>query len=240
MTMSIEEYRNMKMSQKEEWEANFNGKRCSIEALDSIIIKKKGFGPEKPTYTPDATDPGPYYDPQGIHLHIWKNKKQIQNFNGEQNPNVKCIQFTDDKPGYYCSICHLRNKSSIFKWVQSPEKCIDVPECLKKRRIDINECFEKLNVNDYISFPPREPVNTKLNTETPGCIKNWTTLMFKVLHSITFKKLEYKISNTKILYLWPWELTPYQRFKLNCPEYKNSNVFLNTIDKFTENYAYII
>lgn len=235
MTMSIEEYRNMKMSQKEEWEANFNGKRCSIEALDSIIIKKRGAGPEKPTYTYDATGPGPYYDPEGIHLHIWKNKKHIQNFTGEQNPNVKCLQFTDDKPGYYCAICHIRNKSSTFKWVQSPEKCIDIPECLKKHdKFTSADC-----ITNAIQFSPRNYSNPVSNVPPRG-IKNWTTLMFKVLHSITSKKLEYKISNTKVLYLWPWELTPYQRFKLNCPEYKKSNVFLNTMDKFTENYAYIV
>lgn len=238
MTMTIEEYRAMKLSAKEEWEANFNGKRCSIEALDSIIIKKRGTGPEKPVYTHQCTDPGPYYDPQGIHLHIWKNKKHIQNFKGEQNPNIRCLQFTDDKPGYYCSICHIRNKSSTFKWIQPLEKITDVQECFKKHRAPV-DCIE-----EYVSFPPTickeiEKDFQKLNLNNK-CIKNWTTLMFKVLHIIRSKKLEYKISNTKVLYLWPWELTPYQRFKLKCPDYKNSNIFLNTIDTFRENYAYII
>ena len=235
MTMSIEEYRGMKMSQKEEWEANFNGKRCSIEALDSIIIKKRGTGPEKPVYTHQCTEPGPYYDPQGTHLHIWKNKKHIQNFKGEQNPNVKCLQFTDDKPGYYCSICHLRNKSSTFKWVQSPEKTLDIPECLKK-----HDKFTSVDcITDITHFPPRNCRNPVSNVPQRG-IKNWNTLMFKVLHSLKFKKLEYKISNAKVLYLWPWELTPYQRFKLNYPDYKKRDIFLNTLDKFTENYAYIV
>ena len=77
MTMSIEEYRAMKTTEREDWEANFNGKRCSIEAIESIIIKKRGTGPEKPNYTHGSIEPGPYYDPQGIHLHIWKNKKNI-------------------------------------------------------------------------------------------------------------------------------------------------------------------
>lgn len=236
--MSIEEYRAMKMSAREEWDANFNGKRCSIEALDSIIIKKRGTGPEKPTYSHRITEPGPYYDPQGNHLHVWKNKKHIKNFIGEQNPNVRCLQFTDDKPGYYCSICHIRNKSSTFKWIQPLEKITDVQECFKKHRAPV-DCIE-----EYVSFPPTickeiEKDFQKLNLNNK-CIKNWTTLMFKVLHIIRSKKLEYKISNTKVLYLWPWELTPYQRFKLKCPDYKNSNIFLNTIDTFRENYAYII
>lgn len=241
MTMSIEDYRALKMSEREEWEANFNGKRCSIEALDSIAVKKRGNGPEKPCYTPGATEPGPYYDPQAIHLHIWKNKKHISNFTGEQNQNVKFLQFTDDKPGYYCSICHLRNKSSAFKWVQSPEKALDTPQCMKIHKVyKSSDC-----ITDYISFLPRkcteiETCFEKINISGTQYIKNWGIIMFKVLHTIRSKKLEYKISNTKILYLWPWELTPYQKFKLNCPDYKKSNVFLNIMDTFTENYAYIV
>lgn len=232
MTMTIEEYRAIKMSEREEWEANYNGKRCSIEAMDSIITKKRGSGPEKPIYTPESTEPGPYYDPQGNHLHIWKNKKNIRNFTVEQNPSVRYLQFTHDKPGYHCSICHLRNKSSTFKWVKTPKKQLD-------------NCNFTSYIKEYISFPAKicTDIDTefeKLNVNNAECIKNWTSLMFKVLHSIRFNKLEYKISNTKMLYLWPWELTPYQRFKLNYPDYKKSNVFLNTIDTFTENYAYIV
>ena len=239
MTMSIEEYRAIKMSTKDEWEANFNGKRSSIEAIDSIIIKKRGIGPEKPIFSHKSIEPGPYYDPQGIHLHIWKNKKHISNFRGEQNPNIRCLQFTDDKPGYYCSICHIRNKNSTFKWVQSLENTLDLPECMKKSRNSI-EC-----ITEYISFPSTictkiETGFKKLNVNDERCIKNWTRMMTKVLHVLMFKKLEYKISNTKMLYLWPWELTPYQKFKLNFPDYKKSNIFLNTIDTFAENYAYII
>ena len=120
--MSTEEFCDIKMTEKEEWESHFNGKRCSIEALDSIIIKKRGNGPEKPIYTHTSTDPGPYYDPRGNHIHIWKGKKNIKNLNGEQNQNVKFIQFTYAKPGYYCSICHARNKNSSIKWVHSFEK----------------------------------------------------------------------------------------------------------------------
>lgn len=239
MTMSIEEYRAIKMSAKEEWETNFNGKRCSIEAIDSIIIKKRGTGPEKPIFSHKSNEPGPYYDPQGIHLHIWKNKKHIINFKGEQNPVIRYLQFTDDKPGHYCSICHIRNKNSSFKWVQSPEKTLDIPECFKKPRISV-DC-----IKEFIQFPATIDSDiysefNKLNVDDIKCIKNWASLMFKVLHVIKSAKLEYKISNTKVLYLWPWELTPYQRFKLNCPDYKKSNIFLNTLDTFSENYAYII
>tara|TARA_B100000768_G_C11280721_1_gene378434 strand:- start:1789 stop:2499 length:711 start_codon:yes stop_codon:yes gene_type:complete len=234
-TMSIDEYRALKMTDREEWDANFDGKRCSIEALNSIVVNKRGKGPEKPNYTYDSLDPGPYYDPQGIHLHIWKNKKNINNFNGEQNQNVRHVQFTDDKPGHYCSICHIRNKNSAFKWVQSPENGHDTEKNTKNNVI----YDESSTIKNYVSFPPTIE-NKESKHFPPRCIRNWNTVLFKVLHTVRFDKLEYKISNSKLLYLWPWELTPYQKFKLNCPDYKSKNIFLSDSDNFTETYAYII
>lgn len=233
--MSIQEYRGKMLTEKEEWDANYDGKRCSIEAMDSIIINKKGKGPEKPIYTYNSTSPGPYYDTKGIHLHIWKNRKNINNFNGEQNQNVKYIQFTEDRPGHYCSICHARNKNSKFKWVQSPEIFADTTENTKNHII----YNENGTIKDYISFPPTVDIKND-GRDTPNSIRNWNTLMFKVLHVLKFAKLEYKISRSKTLYLWPWELTPYQRFKMNCPEYKQSNIFLKDLNVLEETYAYII
>jgi hypothetical protein len=234
--MSNEEFCDVKMTEKEEWEAHFNGKRCSIEALDSIIIKKRGNGPEKPIYTHTSTDPGPYYDPRGNHIHIWKSKKNIKNLNGEQNQNVKFIQFTDDKPGYYCSICHVRNKNSSIKWVHSLEKPFDIPEITKKCVMYDKGSF----VNNYLSFPPTIEIKEKSSASPPRCVRNWNKLMYKVLHVSKFDKVEYRISNSKVLFLWPWELTPYQKFKMKYPNHKNNNIFINNSNVFKENYAYII
>ena len=52
---------------------------------------------------------GPYYDPCGNHIHIWKSHKCIPNLTGPQKQNVEFIQYTDLKPGLYCSICHAYN-----------------------------------------------------------------------------------------------------------------------------------
>ena len=211
------------LTAEEEWNSIYNPKRCSIEALDSIIISKRGKGPCKPHYSSTQIEQGPYYDPQGIHLHIWKNKKLISNFHGEQNQNVPYIQFTDDKPGYYCSICHARNRKEKFNWVQCPEKDLDTPENIKY------ETFSDIHKYHKENFPVSENL----------IIKKWDKLMYKVLHVLKFNKLEYKVSNTKILYMWPWELTPFQKFKLKYPDYKDGNIFLNNKD-MNENYAYII
>lgn len=234
--MSTEEFCDIKMTEKEEWESHFNGKRCSIEALDSIIIKKRGNGPEKPIYTHTSTDPGPYYDPRGNHIHIWKGKKNIKNLNGEQNQNVKFIQFTYAKPGYYCSICHARNKNSSIKWVHSFEKTFDTPEITKKCVMYDKSSF----VNNYLSFPPTIEIKEKTSASSPRCIRNWNKLLYKVMHVSKFDKLEYRISNSKVLFLWPWELTPYQKFKMKYPNHKNNIIFINNSNVFKENYAYII
>jgi len=54
-------------------------------------------------------------------------------------------------------------------------------------------------------------------------------------------KIIYPVSRFKSLYLWPWQLTPYQRFKLNMPDYKSSNIFVaNDNLKFQDNYAVIV
>lgn len=225
--MSIEEYRKLIISPKEEWEAVYNGKRCSIEALDSIIINSKGKGPDKKTYSHNATEPGPYYDPQGIHLHIWKNKNLIKNFIGEQNPNVKHIQYSDEKPGYYCSICHIRNKCGKFNWIQSPEKCIDIPNSIT------NETLE--DINKFIKV--KEIIPEKNNSNV---ILNWKKILSKAKHIIHNSKIEYKISLNKSIFLWPWELTPYQKFKLENPKYRElSNVFIDDKNKFKSNYVCI-
>ena len=234
MTMSIDEYRQILLTEKEEWDANFNGKKCSIEALDSIIITKKGKGPEKPLYTHTSTGPGPYYDPSGIHLHIWKNKKNINNFNGEQSQNVKYVQFTDHKHGYYCSICHSHNKNTSLKWVQTPEISFDIPE-ITKRSVTRDKYS---TIENYTSFPPSVEIKETKQSK-PRSNRNWNTLMYKVMHIMKFSKIEYKISNSKVLNLWPWELTPYQKFKLKFPVYKKLNIFLNDSDVFKETYAYI-
>ena len=78
-TMSIEEYRNYLFTEKEEWNTVYNPKRCSIDALIKIEIKQRGNGPDKKVYTESTTEPGPYFDPKSLHLHIWKNSKLIKN-----------------------------------------------------------------------------------------------------------------------------------------------------------------
>ena len=87
---SIEKYRSTLLSDKEEWNNFYNPKRVCLEAIESIIIRKRGKGPQKKIYTgmKDLSD-GPYYDPCGNHIHIWKSHKCIPNLIGPQKQNVE-------------------------------------------------------------------------------------------------------------------------------------------------------
>lgn len=227
--ISIEEYRNIYFTPEEEWNQMYNPKKLSIETLNDIEIKKRGKGVTKNVFTSMDNvnkESGPYYDPNGAHLHIWKSHKLISNLKGPQNPNIPYIQFTDFKPGTYCSICHKLNKCHRFVWNQNIDHednskldCTD--EQINDRKIIFNIEPEKYNVYDKK-------------------VSNWSKLMYKVFYVINNDIIVYPITKYKSVLLWPWQMTPYKRFKMSNPDYKESGIFLNsTSDTFKGNYAYI-
>ena len=233
--ISIEEYRAYNFTDEEEWNQMYNPKRHSIETIDNILTRKKGKGELKKTYTNISdlnSSNGPYYDPTGIHLHVWKSYKLIPNLIGPQKQNSPYIQFTELKPGTYCCICHEINKCSHrFTWKKNIE-----PEIIEKNDTP-SVVPVPLSKDEYITFDnlPDEPLKVE------NKISKWPRIMYKVLYMLNNKKILYPISNYKSLLLWPWEMTYYQKFKLNNPNYKKSNIFLeNDLDKFREDYAYII
>ena len=81
--MTIEEYRNLKLTPEQEWNNMYNAKKVSIEALKNIEIRKRGKGPEKKVYSSaKSLENGPYYDPGCNHVHVWKKRSLIKNFIG--------------------------------------------------------------------------------------------------------------------------------------------------------------
>jgi hypothetical protein len=66
------------------------------------------------------------------------------------------------------------------------------------------------------------------------------SVLFKVKHSLKNDKIVYPVSKYKSILLWPWEMTPYQRFKINIPDYKQSIIFVESkTENFKNNYAII-
>jgi hypothetical protein len=235
--ISIEEYRNHIFSEKEEWNNFYNPKRCSIDALTKIETKQRGNGPDKKLYTTSTTESGPYYDPDSLHVHIWKNSKLIKNFDSEQNPNKPYIEFTNIKNGVFCCICHIKNRNSTFKWKTSFYEEHD-----EQKEIYVNR--NSYSNSDYIMNPKIFSI-VKIELEKfceplNRSISNWINLMAKFKYSREFTKIMYPISNHKSLYLWPWDMSSYKKLKLKNPEYKKSVIFIRSEnDKFVDNYSYI-
>lgn len=292
--MTIEEYRNLELTPEQEWNNTYNPKRCSIEALDAIEIKKRGKGSDKKIFYAGCKESGPYYDPGCFHLHIWKKRENIQNFIGEQFQNIPYVQFTDNKPGVYCTICHARNKNFNFKWTKEiPQQdawAIFIQKYIEKKSHDENIKILKLsdfsgNRRNIIYTAGIDKLNSRLKehinelTDTPVILQNtvkykqedylpvdkikvfpntqqkekpveinnrvltnWDRVANRVLYSLYNNKIVYPLSNFKSLYLWPWQLTPYQKFKLNNPSYNiSSNVFVKSENsRFQKNYAVIV
>ena len=215
--MAIEEYRNLNLTAEQEWNNVHNPKRCSIEALHDIEIKSRGKGPDKKLYNPYNIEEGPYFDPQCNHLHIWKSYKNIKNFIGEQDQTVPHVQFTNIKPGSHCCICHKRNITPMLNWSYNLDAEKQIYEIIKTN-------FNYFKKTSHPEPEPEPEICTSLNK-----------------HDLTIQKVIYNITPFKSLYLYPWQLTPYQRFKLKMPDYKKSTIFLKSdIERFATNYACIV
>ena len=225
--MSIEEYRKLQLTEEQEWNNSYNPKRCSIEALNYIDIKKRGKGDIKPDYLSFSdTEYGPYYDPIGVHLCTWKNNKLIKNFKCEQDPSSKNVQFSNVKPGLHCSICHKRKECRQFNWCEpiKPARAVDLQRLPDPQR-------------DICTYPP---VITLHRQKVSNAIPNWSKLMIKCIHSIYNDKLVYCISKFHSVLLWPWQMTSYQKFRYNNPDYKKSVIFLDSdMENFRDNYGVI-
>ncbi len=224
--ISIEEYRKMKFTDEQEWNNSYNPKRSSIEALNYIEIKKRGDGAIKNIYKSfNDTEYGPYYDPIGVHLCVWKNNKLIKNFKCGQDPSYKNIQSSSFKPGLYCAICHKRKESTEFDWSNS----FKVP---KEARCAVP--YE--NIIPVGKCTPCAPLKRKLSNS----VSNWNRLMIKCIHALYNDIVVYNISKYESKLLWPWQMTYYQKFKHSNPNYKDSVVFLaSDMENFRDNYGVI-
>lgn len=226
-TIPIEEYRRMKFTDEEEWNNIYNSKRCSIEALNYIEIKKRGDGPIKKIYSSlSNVEEGPYYDPIGVHVCIWKANKCINNFICAQVPSSKTIQFSDYKEGIYCAICHKKKDCTEFNWSK-----INTP---KRSNCEIMELDLKYDKIQKISH------NETVVKKESRAIPNWEKLMIKCIHIIYNDKIVYPMSSKHSVLLWPWQMTKYQKFRYSNPDYKKSDIFLRSdMENFKGNYGVI-
>jgi len=221
---------------EEEWNFHYNNKRVSIEAVEAIELKKKGNGPIKDLYNSENFTCGPCYDPGGVHVHIWKKDCLIKNFIGDQNPIIPHIQFTEYKKGTYCCICHKSIQKFHMKWREEPDSCDFVPIVRNEYKYKPEDC-----IKDFVKFENTiQEKKEKKEKKVSKAKKNWRSVLFKVKHSLKNDKIVYPVSKYKSILLWPWEMTPYQRFKINIPDYKQSIIFVESkTENFKNNYAII-
>ena len=63
---------------------------------------------------------------------------------------------------------------------------------------------------------------------------------YQIVYKLIKPPILYPISITETKLIWPWNLTKYQKFKLDNPDYKSSVMFSHRRNyKITENYVTI-
>jgi len=231
---TIDEYRNHFFSEKEEWNTVYNPKRCSIEALNKIEVKNRGKGPVKKIYETEfnCDTPGPYYDPNFLHLHIWKGYSKIKNFTCEQTCNVPHIEFTNQKVGVFCAICHCKNKNKSYKWIKP---LYDTVEEELEIYINRNGYTSEDNMENVKIFPDIE-----VQLEPSKWLVNWEKLLIKIRYLFYKKLVVYPVTEYKSLILDVKDLTNYQLLKLKEPDYKKSCIFItSSLINFRTDYVVI-
>lgn len=215
-----------------------NGKIQEDESKRIHNIKNEHGLLKKDYQNYNNNTPGPYYDLFHIHIHVWRQAHKIRNFMGPQNPlSIKLTDIPYKPTDVYCSICHLRKRFVNTGKIQSENV-----KLIKQELISWYKFYDRLHNNN-------KPVNIVhiLKNQKKTNILRWYRLMYKFL----YKPCMYPISKKETKLIWPWDLTPYQKFKLNHSEYKtriihdfeskdieNGGIFLKDRDILT-NYVMI-
>jgi hypothetical protein len=191
--------------------------------------------------------PGPYYDPENNHLCIFRKPHLIKNFTGPQNPALKKIyNYKYKSYSSYCSICHKEQKY-IFDFLKNKPFFMEdnyyVP-INENNQITFNVKHNKtILVNLFLKYINKKYNDNKLIIKNLFDINfkkrlNIYSKFYKLLYKILYKPYIYPVSIKESKLLWPWELTPYQKFKLENKNYSYSNIFCNN-KKITTNYIII-
>lgn len=208
--------------------------------------------------------PGPYYDLLNCHICVPRRFDQIVNFSGAQiKNNIKLIDTQKyDKKVKYCCICHCLMKPNpsycakkkIFieenlytpqpkviltkNKVKDSEKKQEKKQEKKPKNINKDKTYSDkwINLYDNLYHIMREKqiVNYK------NLQKKYVNKYYIFVYKLTKKPILYFISNTETKLIWPWNLTPYQKFKLSNPNYKATPMFSHSRNnRIVENYVII-
>lgn len=204
---------------------------------------------------------GPYYDLKNCHICIPRKHYQIKNFIGPQNPYIiKLIEISDfNKKASYCSICHREMKSNLsfskkkmfvdddyFEKRKKPKPDLDlknVENCLDNMKISSNNDDNIDNVHQLTElfksdvFISTDNDNYLDKQKHDKIIKRFYYIVYKLIKS----PILYNISFSETKLIWPWELTNYQKLRLENPNYKLTHSFYShqEHDRISEKYVII-
>lgn len=201
--------------------------------------------------------PGPYYDFANNHICVAKKYNNIPNFSGPQIKNkIKLVETKNfNKNLRYCSICHcLLKPNPAF----SSKRKILIEEDIyerKKDKVEIIESKDKIDLpvlkiinyrSSWINFANLlvKQVKKDILYETHRAMveksKKYKTKYYQIVYKLINSPIMYQISIKETKLLWPWELTPYQKFKLSNPNYRNNPIYkINLANNIKTNYIII-
>ena len=208
--------------------------------------------------------PGPYYDLHNAHLCIARKYNQIANFNGPQNPKmIKLIDNSNNfnKKDKFCCICHslikqkvafsAKRKIFIFEdeYLRKEDEQDQICNIIKKLKLSTNFCIKIDKWSTFFNYLYTKKISEALYVTKikKRIISNFEKIVYKILYKLNNKPYMYTINIFTIKLLWPWELTRYQKFKLEYSKenpqdtnYKNNVLFShNKARMITTNYVKI-
>lgn len=212
---------------------------------------------------------GPYYDLHDGHLCIPRKYNKIANFHGPQDPlKIKLeINKDFDKKCCYCCICHKKIKRNFSfdpkRRIQEVDYDLFIPkEKFQKSILDLSFSLEECKIIDNENENLIELCNNLENFKFICWRKiTWNLVnhnrteklilyklkrqrilnrYFKLVYKILYKPIIYNISHYENKLIWPWDLTNFQYFVLNCPDYKESSAYLHNKSYRIDNKYVII
>jgi hypothetical protein len=134
---------------------------------------------------------------------------------------------------------HLKFKKIKILNEIVPRKNPDLESMMNK--LSINKLF--LSWNTFYNKIYRNNIHSYNLRKVHNVFKKNEQIIVNKYYQLIYKLIKepvlYPISIKESLLLYPWELTPYQKFRLNCPDYKSSVIFIMSDKKITEKYVMI-
>lgn len=227
-----------------------NGVIKQREEVEQAIFKKN--------YDLDykSDSPGPYYDKYNNHCHVWKPVALIKNFKGEQNQSeIKYRKHIGEIPtrGLYCSICHIRLQGKgydlkkvleipvqpYFKKRKAEEDLSKMLECVKITKRQNSILWDRLCIllqKSHISKYRRlYDALVDIKKQKEKILGKWQSLSKKLTEQFVY----YQLNSLESVPLKISDMTPFQRFKYNNPNYRKTTSFIIHSNKFDTNYVTI-